>query len=74
MLKELFGLYLQGLLLSSLLVALCVGYWFARRVAQKLDQTAQKRQKTLYEAILMCLVTIPILAFAIMAVLLMLRA
>lgn len=74
MLKELFGLYLQGLALATLLVLITAGYWFARRVAQQVDQTAYKRQKALYETILICLMTIPVLAFAVMAVLLMIKA
>lgn len=74
MLKELFGLYLQGLLVASLGVSLSVGYWLVDSIEKKRDDTAQKRQHRLYDAILICLVTIPILSFAVMAILLMARA
>lgn len=74
MLAEIFGLYLQGLLLSAVTVVLLAGAWLAYRAHKKLDETAQARQQTLYEALLMCLISFPILAFAFMAILLMLKA
>lgn len=74
MLVEIFKLYLQGLIVSSLTVLLISAAWIFYRALRRKDKTSKERLSILYEALLMDLVTIPILAFAYMAIILMLQA
>lgn len=74
MLADIFRFYLQGLGLSAVTVIAVGGFWFLYRMARGLDKTSQQRRRTLYELFLMVLMTIPVIAFAFMAVLLMMRA
>lgn len=73
-LKEIFGLYLQGLILSLVTVLGLTLAWLAYRKQRQLDLTPEERQQVIYEGIIMCLMTTPIVAFAFMAILLMLKA
>lgn len=74
MLLELMGLYLQGLLLATVTALVAMVFWLGYRAYKKLDKTIAQRQQLLYEAFLMSLMTIPVLAFAFMAILLMMKA
>lgn len=74
MLLEIFGLYLQGLLLSTLTILALTLSWLSFRNYKKLDKTAEAHKQILFEALVIGLVTIPILAFAFMAILLMMKA
>lgn len=74
MFLKIFSFYVQGLLLAIffvLLIGLCWILWRARR---RMDKTVKERQAFLYEVIMMALVTAPILSFAFMAIIMMLKA
>ncbi|EKS19792.1 hypothetical protein HMPREF9318_01314 [Streptococcus urinalis FB127-CNA-2] len=71
---EIFGLYVQGLLLSFVSVFLFCVFWLLYRVRQKKDKTLKERQAFLYDIMMIMIMTIPILAFAFMAILLVLRS
>lgn len=74
MFLKIFGFYIQGLLLAVffvLLVGLC---WILWRARQHKDKTVRERQAFLYEVLMMALVTAPILSFAFMAIIMMLKS
>ncbi len=73
MLAQILSLYLQGLMLTSILVFLLGAIWLFIRAIRKKDKTLKARQATLYEALVISVMTIPILSFAMMGILLMLR-
>ncbi len=74
MVVEIFSLYVQGLLLAILTVIIAGGFWLAWRASKKLDKTVKERQASLYEAMMMAVMTAPIISFAYMAILLMLKS
>ncbi|MBJ8349222.1 MULTISPECIES: DUF4059 family protein [Streptococcus] len=74
MLIEVFSLYLQGLVAAVVVVCLLLAIWMLFRVLKRKDKTAVERQAALYDAFLIAIITIPILSFAFMAVILMLKA
>lgn len=74
MVVEIFSLYVQGLLLAILTVIIAGGFWLAWRASKKLDKTVKERQASLYGAMMMAVMTAPILSFAYMAILLMLKS
>lgn len=71
MLEMMLSLYLKSLLLSSLVVLLLCFFWFIRRVIKGLDKTVEERRQSLYEGLLMVVMTIPVLSFGILALLVM---
>lgn len=74
MFAELFSIYLQGLLFSTITVlAICSG-WIVWRAKRKLDKTAIERQNFLYEMLMIALLLIPILSFAFMSILIVLKS
>jgi putative uncharacterized protein aapA len=48
--------------------------WIGLRVARKTDKTAKERQLHLYDILLIDIMTIPVLTFAVIGVLFILRA
>lgn len=74
MLIEVFSLYLQGLAAAMVMVCLLLVLWMLFRVLKRKDKTAVERQAALYDAFLIAIITIPILSFAFMAVILMIKA
>lgn len=74
MLIEIFNLYIQGLLLSGLTVVLGSGAWLFYRANLEKDKTVKARLAFLYDILLIDLVITPILAFAFMAIILMIKA
>ena len=66
--------YLLGLVID-LYVCLVIGvFWLGWRALRHLDKTVKERQGALYDAIMMSMVSIPVLAFAFMAILIVLNA
>lgn len=74
MFLEIFSLYIKGLLLAVVFVFLVGIIWNFWRAARKLDKTAKERQAFLYDVLMMSIMTIPVLSFALMAILLMFKA
>ncbi|WP_423216489.1 DUF4059 family protein [Streptococcus equinus] len=74
MFLEIFGLYIEGLLLSIISVVLAGVIWNFWRANRKYDKTVKERQSFLYDVLMIAIMVIPILSFAFMAVLLMFKA
>ncbi|MGT2929337.1 DUF4059 family protein [Streptococcus dentasini] len=74
MLTDIFKFYLQGLLLAVVFVIIAVIYWLSYRALKLKDKTIRERQNALYDGIMMALVSIPILSFAFMAIILMIKS
>lgn len=74
MFLEIAKVYLQGLGLASITVILVGIIWVFWRAKKNIDKTARKRQSVLYDVLLIALMTAPILAFAFVAIILMIKA
>ena len=62
-------------LLIAFFVCLVIGaIWLGWRALRRADKTVKERQGALYDAIMMSMVSIPVLAFAFMAILIVLNA
>lgn len=73
MLIRILVLYAQSLVTTTILVALFSGAWLGLRALRKTDKTLKERQASLYDALLIGVMVIPILSFAMMGMILMLR-
>ncbi|KKF55061.1 DUF4059 family protein [Streptococcus uberis] len=74
MLVELFSLYLQGLFLSICLVLGICLVWILLRARSKKDKTAIEKQAFLYDMLMIAILLIPIVSFAVMSILLVLKS
>ncbi|BBA93170.1 MULTISPECIES: DUF4059 family protein [Streptococcus] len=74
MLQNILSFYLQGLLLASLLIISASLVWFVLRMTKGVDKTLQERQDFLFDLLMIDVMTIPIVAFGIVGILLMLKA
>lgn len=71
---NIFSLYLQGLLLAIVVTVTVLGSWVLyRRIRQK-DKTLLEKRRVLLDALALTFISIPILSFAFMAILIMLKA
>lgn len=74
MLNDILMLYMQSLLITMIAVTivavLSLGWW----VSRKRDQDLKERRAYLYDVLLMAITTTPILSFAVMGLILMVRA
>lgn len=74
MLVELFSLYLQGLILAiGLVLGICL-IWILLRARSKKDKTAIEKQAFLYDMLMIAILLIPIVSFAVMSILLVLKS
>lgn len=73
-LLQIFILYFQSLLLTTLLVVVFLGIWIGLRAISGVDKTAKARQAHLYDMIMIGVLTIPVLSFATMSILLVFKA
>ncbi len=74
MLLQLFSLYFESLILTTILVLIFLGIWIGLRAMSGVDKTAKARQAHLYDMIMIGVLTIPVLSFATMSILLVLKA
>ncbi|AAK34421.1 amino acid ABC transporter [Streptococcus pyogenes JRS4] len=74
MLVEIFSLYVKGLILSSLTMILICLIWTLWRAKTKRDKTLIERQAFLYEMLMVAILTIPILSFAFMSILVVIKS
>ena len=74
MLLQLFSLYFESLILTTILVLIFLGIWIGLRAMSGVDKTAKARQAHLYDMIMIAVLTIPVLSFATMSILLVLKA
>ncbi|HHJ7040245.1 TPA: DUF4059 family protein, partial [Streptococcus pyogenes] len=71
---EIFSLYVKGLILSSLTMILICLIWTLWRAKTKRDKTLIERQAFLYEMLMVAILTIPILSFAFMSILVVIKS
>lgn len=74
MLFDVLSFYLQGLVMSAVLVLTALFFWVAYRATRQIDKTVQERRTIIYEGMLIALMSIPILSFACATLLIMFRA
>ena len=74
MLKQIFSLYIESLLLTTALIGGLSGILILARMASRKYKTANARQAHLFDVLLIDIMTIPILSFAVMGILLVLKA
>ncbi|EGJ27480.1 DUF4059 family protein [Streptococcus porcinus] len=74
MLLELFSLYLQGLVIALVLVLVICLLWILLRARSRKDKTAVERQAFLYDILMIAILLVPILSFAVMSILLVLKS
>ena len=74
MLQTILSLYLQGLLLATLLVIFLSLILFIARGRKRVGRTLQERQEFLFDLLMINIMTIPILAFGIIAIILIIKA
>lgn len=74
MLLNTFKFYLLGLVIAFFVCLVIGAIWLGWRALRRADKTVKERQGTLYDAIMMSMVSIPVLAFAFMAILIVLNA
>lgn len=74
MLNQIFSLYIQSLLYTTIGVGLLAGIWIGLRMLRRKDKTARERQSHLYDVLLIAIMTIPVLSFATLGLLIVSRA
>ena len=74
MLNQLLSLYIESLIITSVGVLVASAVWIGLRAARKKDKTAKERQLHLDDILLIDIMTIPVLTFAVIGVLFILRA
>ena len=74
MLLNIFKFYLLGLVIAFFMCLVIGAIWLGWRALRRADKTVKERQGALYDAIMMSMVSIPVLAFAFMAIPIVLNA
>ena len=74
MLQTILSLYLQGLLYSAIAMIVASLFWFLMRASKGVDKTQQERREFLYDLLIINVMTIPIFAFGIIGILLIVKA
>ena len=73
MLLQIFALYLESLVITMLLVLIGLGFWIGLRALVGVDKTAKARQAHLYDMIMIGVLIVPVLSFATMSILIVLK-
>ena len=74
MLQQIFSLYIESLVITTILVAILSGLWILLRALRRKDKTAKERQAHLYDVLLIAIMTIPVLTFATLGLILVWKA
>ncbi|WP_105128413.1 DUF4059 family protein [Streptococcus suis] len=74
MLQNILSFYLQGLVIAAIVVVLFNICWFLVHLYKKTDTSFQERQDFLFDLLLISVMSTPIIAFGVVAILLMLKA
>ena len=74
MLLQLFFLYFESLILTTILVLIFLGIWMGLRIISRVDKTPEDRKTRFYEMIMIGALVIPVLSFAVMSLLLVFKA
>ncbi|MDO5078241.1 DUF4059 family protein [Streptococcus minor] len=74
MLQTILSLYLESLLFSAIIVVIASLAWFVVRASKGRDKTQHEKREFLYDLLIINVMTIPIFAFGIIGLILILRA
>lgn len=74
MLNQIFSLYIESLIYTTIGVGIIAGLWIGLRMICRIDKTAKARQSHLYDVLLIAIMTIPILSFAVLGLLIVFKA
>lgn len=74
MLNDILMLYMQSLLFTAILVTILSFGWIGFRASRKKDKTLRDRRVHLYDVLLIAIMTTPVLSFAVMGLILAIRA
>jgi hypothetical protein len=74
MLLQIFTLYIESLLLTMLVILIVLGLWIGLRALSGVDKTAKERQAHLFDMMMIGVLTTPVLSFATMSLLLVIKA
>ena len=74
MLLQLFSLYFESLILTTIIVLIFLGIWIGLRAMSGVDKTAKARQAHLYDMIMIGVLVVPVLSFAVMSLILVFKA
>ena len=66
-------LYIKGLIFSFLVVAVCAGIYLFAYLVRRTDKTRVERRNRVIDTILIAVLTVPILSFAVLGLLVILR-
>ena len=74
MLQAILGLYLQSLFIAAIgMLVVCLA-WLMMRLGRRVEDTEEERRSFVYDLMMIYLMTVPILAFGVLGVQLMIRA
>ena len=73
MLEQILSVYVEALLLTTLAMSLFAALWIGWRAFRRKDKTKRERQSHLFDVLLITIMTIPILTFATLGILMVLR-
>ena len=74
MLNQIFSLYIESLIYTTIAVGIVDGLWIGLRMIRRKDKTAKERQSHLYDVFLIAIMTIPVLSFAVLGLLIVFKA
>ena len=74
MLQTILSLYLESLLFSAIAMVLFSLVWFVMRASKGVDQSQNEKREFLYDLLIINVMTIPIFAFGIIGLILIVRA
>ena len=74
MLNQIFSLYIESLIYTTIAVGIVDGLWIGLRMIHRKDKTAKERQSHLYDVLLIAIMTIPVLSFAVLGLLIVFKA
>ncbi|KGM37733.1 MULTISPECIES: DUF4059 family protein [Streptococcus] len=74
MLNQIFSLYIESLIYTTIAVGIVDGLWIGLRMIRRKDKTAKERQSHLYDVLLIAIMTIPVLSFAVLGLLIVFKA
>ncbi|HEM3674096.1 TPA: DUF4059 family protein [Streptococcus suis] len=73
MLQNILSFYLQGLLIAAIFVIVISFIWFLIRASKDVDKTLQERHDFLFDLLMINVMTIPIVAFGVVSIILMIK-
>ncbi|MGQ7386953.1 DUF4059 family protein [Streptococcus suis] len=73
MLQNILSFYLQGLLIATIFVIVISFIWFLIRASKSVDKTLKERYDFLFDLLMINVMTIPIVAFGVVSIILMIK-